>query len=438
MITRFGSLVLSMGAFLALAAGVASAQPTRSSPLGVAPDGHVFVVNPDSNTVARLEFDAMHQGTLTHEQAVGRYPRTLAVAGAYVFTADQSVGHGVARGTGRSRRAPAGQSRLRLQPVRGGAASGRGDRRHLPGHQRGGRARPRPERGGAHQAAVADRSRHRRLLERRDRLRHALPHGGAQPRRARQRRRPGDRSRSRRCSTSRPTRCTCETQNSGQGVFNLISAIALMPDGAPAEVADQLWVGGEQENSDLEGTLQARAVVRGRGRASAMFPLGRVQAVPGRRQHPQHLQVVVPRRHPFRDLQGRPRQRERRRQGRRRRGEQRHRHRVLGRTATRRLRRRPDVQQLPHLQHAYAGRAATDDGVRGGVVEFGPGGADPDEGVHLRGAALGEERGAVSDGAAVADHHDRRLRPDRHELRGGEHRRRVRRGHLPVDRRRRG
>jgi hypothetical protein len=78
------------GTFLALAAGVASAQPTRSSPLGVAPDGHVFVVNPDSNTVARLEFDAMHQGTLTHEQAVGRYPRTLAVAGGFVFTADQS------------------------------------------------------------------------------------------------------------------------------------------------------------------------------------------------------------------------------------------------------------------------------------------------------------------------------------------------------------
>src|SRR5262249_30144205 len=46
---------------------------------------------------------------------------------------------------------------------------------------------------------------------------------------------------------------TCETQNSGQGVLNLISAVALMPDGAPAEVANQLWVGGEQENAVSKG-----------------------------------------------------------------------------------------------------------------------------------------------------------------------------------------
>src|SRR5262249_57112147 len=75
---------------LASAGGQAASQPTRSSPLAVAPDGHVFVVNPDSNTVARLEFDAMHQGTLTHEQAVGKYPRTVALSGSYVFTADQN------------------------------------------------------------------------------------------------------------------------------------------------------------------------------------------------------------------------------------------------------------------------------------------------------------------------------------------------------------
>src|SRR4030095_2877898 len=71
--------------------GRAGPAPTRSSPLGVAADGHVFVVNPDSNTVARLEFDANHAGTLTHEAPVGRYPRTLALAGPYVFTADQNA-----------------------------------------------------------------------------------------------------------------------------------------------------------------------------------------------------------------------------------------------------------------------------------------------------------------------------------------------------------
>jgi hypothetical protein len=46
---------------------------------------------------------------------------------------------------------------------------------------------------------------------------------------------------------------TCETQNSGQGVLNLLSAIALMPDGAPADVAGQLWVGGTQENNVSKG-----------------------------------------------------------------------------------------------------------------------------------------------------------------------------------------
>src|SRR5262249_50160303 len=102
-VTRTTSMVMIA---LALAAPPALAQPTRSSPLAVAPDGHVFVVNPDSNTIARLEFDAMHQGTLTHEAPVGTYPRTAAVTGPYVFTADQ-------RSDTVSRRAQADLSDLR-------------------------------------------------------------------------------------------------------------------------------------------------------------------------------------------------------------------------------------------------------------------------------------------------------------------------------------
>src|SRR5262249_25141017 len=60
---------------LVAVARLAASAPTRSSPLGVAGDGHVFVVNPDANTVSRLEFGVMHVGTLTHEQPVGTYPR---------------------------------------------------------------------------------------------------------------------------------------------------------------------------------------------------------------------------------------------------------------------------------------------------------------------------------------------------------------------------
>ena len=74
---------------LATVAAPAAAAPTRSSPLGVAADGRVFVVNPDANTVSRLEFSLMHVGTLTHEQPVGTYPRTLALDATHVFTADQ-------------------------------------------------------------------------------------------------------------------------------------------------------------------------------------------------------------------------------------------------------------------------------------------------------------------------------------------------------------
>ena len=85
-------VTLRLGAAAALGAALVAAPvaalPTRSSPLAVAPDGHVFVVNPDASSVARLDFGA-GPGTLTHERAVGQYPRTLALDAAHVFTAGQ-------------------------------------------------------------------------------------------------------------------------------------------------------------------------------------------------------------------------------------------------------------------------------------------------------------------------------------------------------------
>src|ERR1051326_6416770 len=74
----------------------AAGLPTRSSPIAVAPAGVsgdvVFVVNPDSSTVARIEFDAMHANVAPLREApVGRYPRTVALAGPWVFTADQKA-----------------------------------------------------------------------------------------------------------------------------------------------------------------------------------------------------------------------------------------------------------------------------------------------------------------------------------------------------------
>jgi len=72
------SLVIA-GGVCALLASVAGAAPTRTSPLAVAPNDVIFVVNPDSNTVARLDFSGI-AGTLTQEGAVGRYARTVAIA----------------------------------------------------------------------------------------------------------------------------------------------------------------------------------------------------------------------------------------------------------------------------------------------------------------------------------------------------------------------
>ena len=80
-------LLVVMGA--ALAAGSALGAPTRSSTLALAPKDVVFVVNPDSDSVARIAYDTNHAGTLTNEAGVGTYPRTVALAGSFVYTADQ-------------------------------------------------------------------------------------------------------------------------------------------------------------------------------------------------------------------------------------------------------------------------------------------------------------------------------------------------------------
>src|SRR5439155_563482 len=68
-----------------------------------------------------------------------------------------------------------------------------------------------------------------------------------------------------------PDTTTCETQNSGQGVLNLVSAIALVPDGAPAAVAHQLWVAGTRENNLSKGLFARDPAFRDRPGA-ALFP----------------------------------------------------------------------------------------------------------------------------------------------------------------------
>src|SRR5262249_50881594 len=53
-----------------------------------------------------------------------------------------------------------------------------------------------------------------------------------------------------------PDLIACETQNWGQGVMNMVPAIAIMPDDAPPEVAGQLWIGGTLQNNLSKGLFK--------------------------------------------------------------------------------------------------------------------------------------------------------------------------------------
>jgi hypothetical protein len=117
------SLVIAGGA-CALLASVAGAAPTRTSPLTVAPNDVVFVVNPDSNTVARLDFSGI-AGALTQEAAVGTYPRTVTVAGTWVYTADEKERRHHALRPGEPRELHGQVARRRVQSVRRRRDAGR-------------------------------------------------------------------------------------------------------------------------------------------------------------------------------------------------------------------------------------------------------------------------------------------------------------------------
>jgi len=264
----------------------AYAGPTRSSPLAVAPDGIVFAVNPDSATVARLDFSGI-TGVLTHESPVGKYPRTVAVAGTYVFTANQGDDT-VTRCT---------QADLSgcttSDPSLGAGCNPYG-------------IAPTPA--GDHLLVSCQGSSELLILSTslavEARVKLAWPNARAIAVSS-----DGSKAYVTHFLTEEPGTdghvsvvdvanksvssvfdiaadlTTCETQNSGQGVLNQLSAIALIPDGAPAEVAGQLWVGGAQQNnvskglfkresdafSDMVGKGKKRHRVLKRG--TALFPL---------------------------------------------------------------------------------------------------------------------------------------------------------------------
>jgi hypothetical protein len=239
-------------------ASLAQAAPTRTSPVAVAPDGVVFAVNPDSNTVARLSFTGM-SGALTHEAAVGAYPRTVAIAGTYVFTADQT-GDGVTR---------CDQAELANCTSK---ALGPGCNPYgVTGTPNGDQIVVSCQ--GSSELVLLTPS-----LDVTARIRLAWPNARAIAVSS-----DGSKAYVTHFLTEEPGTdahvsvvdlankavatvfsvaadfSTCETQNSGQGVLNQLWTIALVPDGAPADVAGQLWIGGTQQNNVSKGIFKREA-----------------------------------------------------------------------------------------------------------------------------------------------------------------------------------
>src|SRR5882762_10011368 len=257
---------------VAVGVGRAAAAPTRSSPLGVAPDGHVFVVNPDSNTVGRLDFDT-EPGTLTHESPVGQYPRTLALDATHVFTADQSsdsVSRVDQADLGNLKQQSLGQG---CNPY-GVAVTAAGDRVLVTCQGKSEVVILDTELGGAVHVALAWPNA-RGIAIASDGATAYVSHYLTEE--------PDDNvhvsvidvpNRSvAKVFALPPDVTTCETQNSGQGVLNLVSAIALVPDGpgTPADVANQLWIGGTQENNLRKGLFKRSTFFKDKPGAG-MFP----------------------------------------------------------------------------------------------------------------------------------------------------------------------
>jgi DNA-binding beta-propeller fold protein YncE len=263
-------------ALLAAAAGSVAAAPTRSSPIAVqlgASVDQVFVVNPDSDSVARIDFDATRVGALVWEAKVGRYPRTVAGGGdgSAVFAVSQSA-DSISRIDAVSG-AVTGTSNLGFGCSPYGVATTPDAGRVVVTCQ------------GTSELLILDRTpgviarvklawpNARAIAISADALTAYVTHFLTEE--------PGTAAHVSvvdlaNGSVARVIEVpvdekTCETQNSGQGVLNLISAIALVPDGAPADVAGQLWIGGTQQNNVNKGLFKRSEVLKSRTGA-AMFP----------------------------------------------------------------------------------------------------------------------------------------------------------------------
>jgi DNA-binding beta-propeller fold protein YncE len=257
---------LAAGALAALLAVPAAAAPTRSSPLAVAPDGVVFVVNPDQDTVARLVFGATPS---LLEAPVGAYPRTVALAGTYVFTADQN-GDRVTRLDQADLGNPTAHDLGPGCSPYGVAATPAGDRVVVTCQGTSEVVILDPGLGGTERRVKLDWPNARALAITADGAKAYVTHYLTEE--------PGTEAHVSVVSLGQGTvqvfniptdMTTCETQNSGHGPLNLLSAIAIIPAGP---LAGQVWIGGTQENNINKGLFERNPLLAGES-GTQLFPL---------------------------------------------------------------------------------------------------------------------------------------------------------------------
>jgi DNA-binding beta-propeller fold protein YncE len=241
------------------------APAVKSSPIQTDASGFVYVVNPDADTVTKLTPLSGGIQDVLWEMPVGDHPRTLTLAGGSLYTADQGSDSVTRLATGDG--ASMGSVDLGFGCAPFGVAANQDATRVYVSCQ-GTQELVVLDAGLGVVARVAlDWPVPRAVLVSGDDTRVWVSHfltvepshdGHVSEIDAVQN-----------TLTARGTltlpldRSTCETQNSGQGVTNLINSLALPPPGSPPAIANQLWVGGILQNNLTKGLFRRHTGFRG-------------------------------------------------------------------------------------------------------------------------------------------------------------------------------
>ncbi len=262
---------LTLG-WLAVPALSRAAVALHSSPLQVDANGIVYSVNPDSDSVTALSAIVGGVQTKLWESAggvVGDYPRTLALAGTRVFTVNQgddtisrlNASDGTSSGTSFALDFGCAPFGIVTNPT--------GDRLYVSCQGRQSVVVLDTASGAVVATIALDFPQPRALVLNEAGTRLFVTHFiTAEPdndAHVSEIDTTTNQLTARRYLTIPGDRKTCETQNSGPGVFNLLNAVNLTPSGSPAAVQNQIWVGGTEQNNLTKGLFRRYSGFKGEG-----------------------------------------------------------------------------------------------------------------------------------------------------------------------------